>query len=94
MTALGWRELFALADCRSDAVGECDKCHADNMDLYELDYRDPAGWLPPNQDFHCEYVRAWVIEKGYWGLAMDDRERSAVFSILGQCESSTRGLSH
>lgn len=56
--------------------------------------RDPAGWLPPNQDFHCEYVRAWVIAKGYWGLAMDDRERSAVFSILGQCKSSTRGLSH
>jgi hypothetical protein len=20
--------------------------------------RDPAVWLPPNQEFHCEYVRA------------------------------------
>ena len=56
--------------------------------------RDPAGWLPPNQDFHCEYVSAWVIEKGYWGLTMDDGERNAVLSILGQCKSSTRGLSH
>ncbi len=45
MTAFGWRELFALADCRGDAVGECDKCHAGNVDLYELDYSDPAGWL-------------------------------------------------
>jgi len=56
--------------------------------------RDPANWLPPNQDFHCEYVRAWVIAKGYWGLSMDDRERDSVYSILGQCESSTRGLAH
>ncbi len=53
--------------------------------------RDPAGWLPPNQDFHCEYVRTWIIAKAYWGLTMDDVERSTVFSILGLCESSTRG---
>ncbi len=56
--------------------------------------RDPADWLPPNQSFHCEYVEAWVIAKGYWDLTMDDRERSSVYSILGQCESSTRGLAH
>jgi len=56
--------------------------------------RDPADWLPPNQDFHCEYVRAWVIAKGYWGLTMDDRERGSVYSVLGQCGSSTRGLAH
>ena len=45
MTALGWRELFALADCQGDAVGECDVCHVDGLDLYTLDYSDPAGWL-------------------------------------------------
>lgn len=56
--------------------------------------RDPAGWLPPNQDFHCEYVRSWVITKAYWGLSMDDREKRTVYSILGQCGASTRGLSH
>ncbi len=56
--------------------------------------RDPADWLPPNPKFHCEYVRAWVIGKGYWRLTIDDRERDAVYSVLGQCESSTRGLAH
>ncbi len=45
MTALGWRELFALADCQGDAVGECDVCHVDGLDLYTLDYSDPASWL-------------------------------------------------
>ena len=45
MTALGWRELFALADCQGDCVGECDVCHVDGLDLYTLDYSDPASWL-------------------------------------------------
>ena len=49
--------------------------------------RDPAAWLPPNVDFHCEYVRSWVLVKGYWDLSMDDREQSAVDSLLEQCES-------
>ena len=44
---------------------------------------DPADWLPPNEDFHCEYVTAWVLAKGYWGLSMDERERQAVYSVLG-----------
>ena len=56
--------------------------------------RDPAGWMPPNESFHCEYVKNWVITKGYWGLSMDDRERSTVYSILGQCGSVTNGLAH
>ena len=42
--------------------------------------RDPADGLPPNVDFRCDYVTAWVLAKGYWGLSMDERERSAVWS--------------
>ena len=52
---------------------------------------DPADWLPPNVDFHCEYVRSWVFVKGYWDLTMDDREKSAVDSLLEQCKSSGQG---
>ena len=51
---------------------------------------DPADWLPPNVDFHCEYVRSWVLVKGYWDLTMDEREKSAVDSLLEQCESLMR----
>jgi len=29
--------------------------------------RDPANWLPPNQDFHCEYVRGLGHCKGVLG---------------------------
>lgn len=55
--------------------------------------RDPAGWLPPNQAFQCEYVRAWIIAKAYWRLVMDTRERAAVFYVLADCEQPVRGLS-
>lgn len=56
--------------------------------------RDPADWLPPNPAFQCDYVRAWVIAKGYWRLVMDNRERNAVYYVLEGCEQQVRGLSH
>ena len=40
--------------------------------------RDPAEWLPPNEAFHCAYVRAWVAVKRKWGLTMDAVELAAV----------------
>ena len=54
--------------------------------------RDPAGWLPPNEEFHCEYVTNWVLTKAYWRLSMDDAEREAVYSVLAECEQPVRGL--
>jgi hypothetical protein len=56
--------------------------------------RDPAEWLPPNQAFQCDYVRAWVIAKGYWRLVMDDRERNTIYYVLADCDQAARGLSH
>ena len=55
---------------------------------------DPADWLPPNEEFHSDYLTAWVLAKGYWGLSMDERERMAVYSVLGECASATRGLTN
>ena len=36
--------------------------------------RDPAHWLPPNQVYHCEYIRSWVDLKNHWALSMDPVE--------------------
>ena len=47
--------------------------------------RDPAAWLPPRKDHHCEYVREWVLHKATWGLAMDEEERRAVEGVLQGC---------
>lgn len=47
--------------------------------------RDPPLWLPPDERYHCEYVRRWVLVKTRWGLGMDVPERLAVREILAGC---------
>lgn len=49
--------------------------------------RDPAGWMPPNRDFACDYVATWVAVKYRWNLNVDGREKSALASILSGCSS-------
>lgn len=44
---------------------------------------DPAEWLPPNSDYHCEYVRNWVEVKHRYGLSIDEAERAAIENVLG-----------
>ena len=40
--------------------------------------RDPAGWLPPNRAYRCQYLRIWVAQKKHWGLSMDPREKGFI----------------
>ena len=36
--------------------------------------RDPANWMPPNTDFHVEYIRRWLDVKRANGLNFDSEE--------------------
>lgn len=47
--------------------------------------RDPAEWLPPNQDFHCAYVLAWIAVKREWMLSIDPAEEDAIRTVLAGC---------
>lgn len=47
--------------------------------------RDPANWLPPNTDYHCQYIDRWVALKEVWGLTMDYAERQAIMDIQDAC---------
>lgn len=47
--------------------------------------KDVATWLPPNEEFHCEYVRRWIAVKDDWGMVMDALESEAVKTILEGC---------
>ena len=47
--------------------------------------RDPAEWLPPNQDFHCAYVLAWIEVKREWLLSIDPDEEAAIRAVLQTC---------
>lgn len=47
--------------------------------------KDPADWLPPLQSYRCQYVEDWVRVKVKWELSVDQREFSAIRSLLATC---------
>ncbi|CAD0089080.1 unnamed protein product [Aureobasidium mustum] len=47
--------------------------------------QDLAEWLPPRVAYQCEYVRAWVQVKYYYGLTMDSAEKAAASNVLTSC---------
>jgi hypothetical protein len=48
--------------------------------------KDPAGWMPSTNANTCAYLSNWVSVKTKWGLAMDQRELTAVKSaFVRQC---------
>ena len=44
--------------------------------------KDPALWLPPNIDYHHEYIRIWLEIKMEWGLSIDPEEARVIKRIL------------
>ena len=46
---------------------------------------DPAEWLPPRQEFHCQYVDAWLEVKKLWNLSMDQAEHDAIAEVRADC---------
>ena len=52
--------------------------------------KDPAGWMPSTNANTCAYLSNWVSVKTKWGLAMDQREFTAVKSVfVRQCATPT-----
>lgn len=55
--------------------------------------RDPAEWMPPNDDFTCPYVSAWVATKARWRLSVDRRESDFLQGVLaGECAGTTLNI--
>lgn len=44
--------------------------------------KDPSEWLPPNEAFHCAYVKTWIGIKLKWNLSVDEEEHRTVADIL------------
>jgi hypothetical protein len=54
--------------------------------------KDPAGWMPSTNANSCAYLSNWVAVKTKWGLAMDQRELTAVKSaFVRQCSTPAAG---
>lgn len=53
----------------------------DNVNQSKGD-QDLAEWLPEREAFQCEYVRAYIQVKHYYGLSMDSAEKAAASDVL------------
>ena len=47
--------------------------------------RDPVEWMPPNANYHCEYVRIWIEIKRAWDLSVDQAEHDYLARKLASC---------
>jgi uncharacterized membrane protein YhaH (DUF805 family) len=54
--------------------------------------RDPAGWMPTNSDYRCEYIYTWLQVKKRWGLTVDPVEKSSLETNSLGCEVSNLKL--
>ena len=45
----------------------------------------PDKWMPPNEEYHCQYVTDWEAIKRRWGLDMSVQEAVAAETINGSC---------
>ena len=77
------RRAFAndLDDPRS-LIAVTDNVNASKGDM------DPAQWMPPRADAHCQYLFDWVAVKVRWGLAVDLAERTAISARLAACPAT------
>ena len=48
--------------------------------------KGPDKWIPPDEEYYCEYAVAWTTVKVTWGLTMTDREFRVVKQMLTTCD--------
>lgn len=47
--------------------------------------KDASEWLPPNEDFHCEYVTMQVLVKDKYDLSVSMNEKDVMARVLENC---------
>lgn len=45
----------------------------------------PDKWLPPNDEYHCQYVEDWQAIKQRWGLELSTAELKAIDTVKKSC---------
>jgi len=46
---------------------------------------DASQWLPPNEEYHCEYVARQIAVKTRYGLSVTTDEKQAMSEVLSGC---------
>lgn len=52
---------------------------------FDKAYRDAASWLPPNQEFRCDFVARQIDVKTVYGLWLSAKEKRALTDVLARC---------
>ncbi|WP_243740742.1 HNH endonuclease family protein [Streptomyces sp. 8K308] len=47
--------------------------------------QSPDEWLPPAEDFHCDYAIAWTTVKDFYELTITTAERDTLATALDDC---------
>lgn len=47
--------------------------------------KGPGEWMPPRQEFHCEYSRIWVNTSVKYGLGLEEADKVALSHGLSTC---------
>ena len=47
--------------------------------------KGPDKWMPPNADYHCQYVTDWKAIKLRWALDMSVKETETVNAMKQNC---------
>lgn len=45
----------------------------------------PGEWMPPNDVYHCAYVKSFLTVVAAYSLSMPSRDKAAIRRELGQC---------
>lgn len=47
--------------------------------------RGPDRYLPPREEFHCQYARTWEAIADKYDLQLDTRDRNSIVRVLRDC---------
>ena len=50
--------------------------------------KGPGDWMPPNEDFHCEYVTIWTKIAAEWELSITPKDKRTIKATLEECEKN------
>ena len=45
-------------------------------------------WMPPNEEYHCQYIKIWQEIKKEWNLEIDQKEQEFLDKKNDECENS------
>lgn len=56
--------------------------------------RTPEGYIPPNREFTCQYLKHWLQIKLYWRLTLTPSEKNRIVELLKENQCSLEEMTY